>query len=159
MASKNKKLDGNNLVTNRRARHEYFIEESFEAGLVLKGTEVKSIRKGSANLQEAYITFKDGEAFVEGMHISPYEQGNIFNEDPLRKRKLLLHSREIRKLSQEIQKQGLTIVPLRLYLKFGRVKMEIAIAKGKKLHDKRDSIAEKDSQRKIDRALRENLKY
>lgn len=158
MAKKNK-VDGNNLVTNRKARHEYFIEESFEAGLVLKGTEVKSIRQGSANLQDAYIVFKEGEAFVENMHISPYEQGNIFNEEPRRRRKLLLHSREIRKLSQEIQKQGLTIVPLRLYLKNGRVKIEIAIAKGKKLHDKRDSIAEKDSKRKIDRAMRENLKY
>lgn len=157
--AKKKKLDGNNLVTNRKARHEYFIEDSYEAGLALKGTEVKSIRKGSANLQDAYISFKNGEAFVDNMHISPYEQGNIFNEDPMRRRKLLLHKREIRKLESEVQKQGMTIIPLRLYLVNGRVKIEIALAKGKKLYDKRDSIAERDSKRSIDRAMRQNLKY
>ncbi len=153
-----KKADGNNLVTNRKARHEYHIEETLEAGLVLKGTEVKSIRQGSANLKEAYISFKDQEAFVENMHISPYEQGNIFNEDPVRRRKLLLHKNEIKKLQQEVQKDGNTVIPLRLYLNRGRVKMEIAVAKGKKLHDKRDSIAQRESQRRIDRAMRENLK-
>lgn len=157
--AKKKKLDGNNLVTNRKARHEYFIENTYEAGLALKGTEVKSIRKGSANLQDAYISFKNGEAFVDNMHISPYEQGNIFNEDPMRRRKLLLHKREIRKLESEVQKQGMTIIPLRLYLVNGRVKIEIAMAKGKKLYDKRDSIAERDSKRSIDRAMRQNLKY
>lgn len=156
---KKKKLDGNNLVTNRKARHEYFIEETLEAGLVLKGTEVKSIRQGSANLQEAYISFKGEEAFVESMHISPYEQGNIYNEDPTRRRKLLLHKNQIRKLQSEVQKDGNTVIPLRLYLNRGNVKMEIAVAKGKKLHDKRDSISERDSKRKIDRAMRENLKY
>ncbi|MFB0971737.1 MAG: SsrA-binding protein SmpB, partial [Neofamilia sp.] len=138
--AKNKKVDGN-LVTNRKARHEYFIEDVYEAGLVLKGTEVKSIRKGSANIQDAYISFKNEEAFIENMHISPYEQGNIFNEDPLRRRKLLLHKREIKRLHDEVQRQGVTVVPLRLYLSKGKVKMEIAIAKGKKLYDKRDSIA------------------
>lgn len=157
--AKKKKLDGNNLVTNRKARHEYFIEETLEAGLVLKGTEVKSIRQGSANLQEAYISFKGEEAFVESMHISPYEQGNIYNEDPTRRRKLLLHKNQIRKLQSEVQKDGNTVIPLRLYLNRGNVKMEIAVAKGKKLHDKRDSISERDSKRKIDRAMRENLKY
>lgn len=157
--AKKKKPDGNNLVTNRKARHEYFIEESLEAGLVLKGTEVKSIRQGSANIQDAYISFRDGEAFIENMHISPYEQGNIFNEDPLRRRKLLLHKRQIKNLHAEVQKQGVTVIPLRLYLNRGNVKVEIAVAKGKKLYDKRDSIAERDSKRRIDRAMRESIKY
>lgn len=156
--AKKKKPDGNNLVTNRKARHEYFIEETLEAGLVLKGTEVKSIRQGSANIQDAYISFRDGEAFIENMHISPYEQGNIFNEDPLRRRKLLLHKRQIKNLNAEVQKQGVTVIPLRLYLNRGNVKVEIAVAKGKKLYDKRDSIAERDSKRRVDRALRENIK-
>jgi SsrA-binding protein len=156
--AKNKKPDGN-LVTNRKARHEYFIEDVYEAGLVLKGTEVKSIRQGSANIQDAYISFKNQEAFIENMHISPYEQGNIFNEDPIRRRKLLLHKKEIKKLHDEVQRQGVTVVPLRLYLSKGKVKMEIAVAKGKKLYDKRDSIAERDSKRRVDRALRESVKY
>lgn len=156
--AKNKKPDGN-LVTNRKARHEYFIEDVYEAGLVLKGTEVKSIRQGSANIQDAYISFKNQEAFIENMHISPYEQGNIFNEDPIRRRKLLLHKKEIKKLHDEVQRQGVTVVPLRLYLSKGNVKMEIAVAKGKKLYDKRDSIAERDSKRRVDRALRESVKY
>ncbi|NLW41882.1 MAG: SsrA-binding protein SmpB, partial [Tissierellia bacterium] len=155
--AKNKKPDGN-LVTNRKARHEYFIEDVYEAGLVLKGTEVKSIRQGSANIQDAYISFKNQEAFIENMHISPYEQGNIFNEDPIRRRKLLLHKKEIKKLHDEVQRQGVTVVPLRLYLSKGNVKMEIAVAKGKKLYDKRDSIAERDSKRRVDRALRESVK-
>ncbi len=155
--AKNKKPDGN-LVTNRKARHEYFIEDVYEAGLVLKGTEVKSIRQGSANIQDAYISFKNQEAFIENMHISPYEQGNIFNEDPIRRRKLLLHKKEIKKLHDEVQRQGVTVVPLRLYLSKGKVKMEIAVAKGKKLYDKRDSIAERDSKRRVDRALRESVK-
>ncbi len=156
--AKNKKPDGN-LVTNRKARHEYFIEDVYEAGLVLKGTEVKSIRQGSANIQDAYISFKNQEAFIENMHISPYEQGNIFNEDPIRRRKLLLHKKEIKKLHDEVQRQEVTVVPLRLYLSKGKVKMEIAVAKGKKLYDKRDSIAERDSKRRVDRALRESVKY
>lgn len=155
----NKKSGGGNLVTNRKARHEYFIEDTLEAGLVLKGTEVKSIRQGSANIQDAYISFRKEEAFIENMHISPYEQGNIFNEDPLRRRKLLLHKREIRKLHDEVQRQGVTIIPLRLYLSRGNVKVEIAVARGKKLYDKRDSIAERDSKRRIDRAMRESVKY
>ncbi len=157
--AKNKKADGNNLVTNRKARHEYYIEDTLEAGLVLKGTEVKSIRQGSANIQDAYISFRNEEAFIENMHISPYEQGNIFNEDPLRRRKLLLHKREIRKLHDEVQRQGVTVIPLRLYLNKGNVKVEIAVARGKKLYDKRDSIAERDSKRRMDRAMRENTKY
>lgn len=155
--AKNKKADGNNLVTNRKARHEYYIEDTLEAGLVLKGTEVKSIRQGSANIQDAYISFRNEEAFIENMHISPYEQGNIFNEDPLRRRKLLLHKREIRKLHDEVQRQGVTVIPLRLYLNKGNVKVEIAVARGKKLYDKRDSIAERDSKRRMDRAMRERI--
>ena len=113
--AKNKKPDGN-LVTNRKARHEYFIEDVYEAGLVLKGTEVKSIRQGSANIQDAYISFKNQEAFIENMHISPYEQGNIFIEDPIRRRKLLLHKKEIKKFHDEVKRQVVTVVPLRLYL-------------------------------------------
>ena len=148
--AKNKKPDGN-LVTNRKARHEYFIEDVYEAGLVLKGTEVKSIRQGSANIQDAYISFKNQEAFIENMHISPYEQGNIFNEDPIRRRKLLLHKKEIKKLHDEVQRQGVTVVPLRLYLSKGKVKMEIAVAKGKKLYDKRQDIAKKDQRREAER--------
>lgn len=148
-----------NLVQNRKARHEYFIEDTYEAGLVLKGTEVKSIRKGSANIRDAYVTFSNGEAFIENMHVSPYEQGNIFNEDPIRRRKLLLNKREINKLFADVQKGGYTVVPLSLYLKNGLIKIEIALAKGKKLHDKRDSIAERDSKRRIDRAMRSSVNY
>lgn len=157
--AKKKKVEKSNLVTNRKARHEYHIDQTLEAGLVLKGTEVKSIRQGSANIQEAYISFRGNEAFVENMHISPYEQGNIYNEEPTRSRKLLLHKGEIRKLQQEVQREGNTVIPLRLYLNRGMVKMEIAVAKGKKLHDKREAISERDSKRRIDRAMRENLKY
>lgn len=143
-----------NLATNRKARHEYFIEDTIEAGIVLKGTEVKSIRKGKVNLKEAYAQVKDGEVFVEGMHVTPYEQGNIFNVDPLRRRKLLLHKSEIRKLQKAVDQQGITLVPLRLYLKDGRVKMELATARGKKLYDKRDSMAKRDAERRMQQAMR-----
>ncbi|NLY09864.1 MAG: SsrA-binding protein SmpB [Tissierellia bacterium] len=143
------------LATNRKARHEFFIEEIYEAGLVLKGTEVKSIRQGKANLKEAFAVVENGEVFIHGMHISPYEQGNIFNVDPVRKRKLLLNKREIRKIHQAVSQKGMTMVILSLYLNNGRVKAELALARGKKLYDKRDAIAEKTAQRRIDRELKE----
>lgn len=144
-----------NLATNRRARHDYFIEDKYEAGIELKGTEVKSLRKGQANIAEAYCQITDKmEIYIEGMHISPYEQGNIQNVDPLRKRRLLLHKREIERLARATQQQGYTIVPLRAYLSRGRVKVEIATAKGKQRHDKRQAMAKRDADRRIDQALR-----
>lgn len=139
------------VANNKKARHDYFIEKIYEAGLVLKGTEVKSIRQGRVNLKESYVIVKDGEIFVFGMHVSPYKEGNIFNEDPLRTRKLLLNKNEIRRISQEVKLAGATVVPLRLYFKNGRAKLEIALAKGKKLYDKRESQREKDIKRSIDR--------
>lgn len=137
------------IATNKKARYEFFIEDTMEAGIVLTGTEVKSIRQGKINIKESYATVENGEVFISGMHISPYEQGNIYNVDPLRKRKLLLHKREIKKLFQGLQLEGYTIVPLSVYLKDGKVKIEIATAKGKKLYDKRDTIAKKDAERRI----------
>ncbi len=152
------KREGKNFATNRKARHEYFIEESMEAGIELKGTEVKSIRQGKVNIADAYISIDKMEAYVENMHISPYEQGNIFNVDPLRKRKLLLHKREIMKLEQQMKLKGYTLIPLNLYLKAGKVKVEVAVAKGKKLYDKRDAMAKRDSDMNIRRAMREDMK-
>ena len=143
------------LATNRKARHDFFIEKSYEAGIVLVGTEVKSLRRGKCNLKDAYVEIKDGEVFVEGMHISPYEMGNIFNVDPLRRRKLLLNKAEIRKLSRDVEQKGYTIVPLKVYLVRGRVKLEIALARGKKLYDKRDALAKRDSDMKIRKALKD----
>ena len=142
------------ITNNKKARHDYFIEDVYEAGIVLTGTEIKSIRNGKVNLKESYVKIsKEREAFVYGMHISPYEQGNIFNVDPLRERKLLLNKREIRKLIEGTTIDGLTIVPLNLYINAdGRAKMEIALAKGKKLHDKRDSMAKRDADMRIRRA-------
>jgi len=137
------------LATNRKARHEFFIEETFEAGIVLTGTEVKSIRQGKVNIKESYASIDNGEVFINGMHISPYEQGNIYNVDPLRVRKLLFHRKEIRKLIGETKQKGFTLVPLSIYLKDGKVKVEIALAKGKKLYDKRDTIAKKDAERRM----------
>ena len=139
------------VANNKKAGHDYFIEKIYEAGLVLKGTEVKSIRRGRVNLKESYVIVKDGEVFVFGMHISPYKEGNIFNEDPLRTRKLLLNKNEIRKISQDVKLAGSTVVPLRLYFKNGRAKLEIALAKGKKLYDKRESQRERDIKRSLDR--------
>lgn len=139
------------VANNKKARHDYYIEKIYEAGLVLKGTEVKSIRQGRVNLKESYVIVKDGEVFVFGMHISPYNEGNIFNEDPLRTRKLLLNKSEIRKISQDVKLAGSTVVPLRLYFKNGRAKLEIALAKGKKLYDKRESQRERDIKRSLDR--------
>ena len=146
------------IVQNRKARHDYFIEECFEAGIVLTGTEIKSLRLGRANLQDSYATIKNGEVFVSGLHISPYDMGNRFNHDPLRTRKLLLHHFEINKLIGHTQKKGLTLVPLSLYFKKGLVKVELAICKGKKLYDKREDIAKKDAMREIDRRMKDSVR-
>jgi SsrA-binding protein len=143
------------IVQNRKARHDYFIEETLEAGIALTGTEVKSLRLGRANLQDSYVSIKNGEAFIVGLHISPYDMGNRFNHDPLRTRKLLLHRYEIIKLQTQIQKKGLTLIPLSLYFKKGMVKVELAVARGKKLYDKRDDIAAKDAKREIDRKMKD----
>ena len=144
------------VAQNKKARHDYFIEQSFEAGIVLSGTEVKSIRLGKANLKDSYASIRDGEAFVHGMHVSPYEQGNIFNKDPVRDRKLLLHKQEINRLIGYTQQKGLSLVPLKLYFKRGRVKVELCVAKGKKLYDKRRDVAKREADREIDRRLKSN---
>ena len=141
------------LAQNKKAYHDYFVEETYECGMNLQGTEVKSIRAGRANLKESYCMIRTGELFAEGMHISPYEQGNQFNHDPLRPKKLLMHKSEIRKLAGQVSKQGLTLIPLKVYLKDGRIKMEIGLCKGKHTHDKRDAAAERDAQREIERAF------
>lgn len=143
------------ISKNKKAWHDYFIEDSFEAGISLSGTEVKSIRQGSVNLKDSYCNIKNGEIFVRGMHISPYEKGNIFNRDPLRDRKLLMHKREIRKLQAAVMQDGLTIVPLSVYLKNQYVKVQVGLARGKKLHDKREDMARKDAKREMDRTLKE----
>ncbi len=142
------------VAQNRRAFHDYFVEERVECGIALFGTEVKSVRLGRVNLKESWAQIRKGEVWVEGMHISPYEQGNIFNRDPLRDKKLLLHKSEIRKLDAQVMRQGYTLIPLELYLKDGRVKMQLGVCKGKQLHDKRDAIAKHDSDLEIRRALR-----
>ena len=142
------------VAENRKARHEYFIEDTYECGIALVGTEVKSIRAGKVNLKDSYAQVKNGECYLIGMHVSPYEQGNIFNRDPFRERKLLLHKSQIRHLAQEVGKMGYSLIPLQVYLKDGRFKMELGLCKGKKLHDKRDDMAAKDAQRDIQRALR-----
>ncbi len=146
------------IANNKKARHEYFIEESLEAGIALTGTEVKSIRLGKVSIKESYCTIENGEVFIQGMHISPYEHGNIYNTDPLRKRKLLLHKRQIRRLHDQIRLKGYTIVPLDVHLNKGLVKVTIASARGKKLYDKRETLAKKDAQRSMDRAIRERYK-
>ncbi len=143
------------IAANRRARHDYFVEETYECGLALHGTEVKSIRQGHVNLKESYAHVKNDEMFVESMHISPYEQGNIFNTDPMRPKKLLMHKAEIRKLGQLVQRKGYTLIPLQLYLKDGRVKLELGVCVGKHLHDKRASAAERDAKLEAARAVRE----
>lgn len=142
------------VAANRKARHEYFVEETYECGLVLHGTEVKSMRQGRVNLKEAFCQVKGGEMWVIGMHISPYEKGNIFNVDPLRDKKLLMHKSEIRKLSSQVQRQGYTLIPLRIYLKDGRMKLELGLCKGKQLHDKRDDAAQRAAKRDIERAMK-----
>lgn len=151
---------GKLIANNKKARHEFFIDEVIEAGIVLKGTEVKSIRMGRANIKESYAVINNGEVFVQGMNITPYEMGNRYNPDPMRTRKLLLHKREISKLIGLTQKKGYTLVPLRLYINDkGLVKLEIGVARGKKLHDKRHDIAKKDANRDIQRALRDKQRY
>ena len=144
------------VAQNRKAWHDYFVEDKIECGIVLFGTEVKSVRQGKVNLKESWVRVHNGEVWAEGMHISPYE--NLFNRDPLRMKKLLLHKSEIRKLDSVVQKQGYTLIPLELYFKDGRVKMSLGICRGKQLHDKRDSIAKRDSDREIQRALRNRQK-
>ncbi|HIT31374.1 MAG TPA: SsrA-binding protein SmpB [Candidatus Enterenecus stercoripullorum] len=142
------------IAANRKAFHDYFIEDKLEAGIELAGTEVKSIRLGSVNLKDSFCGVKDGELFLYGMHVSPYEKGNIFNKDPRRTRKLLVHKREIWKLQAKAQQDGYAIVPLSLYFSGPRVKVEIALAKGKKLYDKREAAAKRDAKREMDRASR-----
>jgi SsrA-binding protein len=146
------------IATNRKARHEYIIEDTLEAGLVLLGTEIKSIRAGRANIQEAYITYRDGEMWVLGMHISAYDPAHRMNHDPLRPRKLLLHRREIARWVARSQQRGYTMIPLQLYLRRGRAKLEIALAKGKKIYDKRESIAERETKRRIEREMSERTR-
>ena len=150
-----KKRGVKEITSNRKAFHEYFVLERFEAGIELAGTEVKSIRAGNVNLKDAFCTIKDGELFVRGMHISPYEHGNIFNKDPVRPRRLLMHKREIVKLNARIMQDGVALIPLSLYFKDSRVKVELGLCKGKKLHDKRDSEAERQTRRDIDRIMKE----
>ncbi len=150
-----KQLGIKEITSNRKAFHEYFVQERFEAGIELAGTEVKSIRAGNVNLKDAFCTVKNGELFVRGMHISPYEQGNIFNRDPVRARRLLMHKREIMKLNARVMQDGVALIPLSLYFKDSRVKVELGLCKGKKLHDKRDSEAERQSKRDIDRMMKE----
>ena len=146
---------GKVVVQNRRARHDYFIEETWEAGIELRGTEVKSLRLGKGNLKDCYAAVKNGEIFVYGMHISPYEKGSFSNTDPLRPKRLLMHKSEIRKLQQGVMQKGLALIPLSIYLKNGRMKLEIALCKGKKLYDKREDLQKRDVQRDIDRHMRD----
>ncbi len=145
------------IANNKKAYHDYFIEETYEAGIELHGTEVKSVRMGKVSIKEAYVQIKDGEVIVYGMHISPYEKGNIFNRDPLRPKKLLLHKYEIRKLIGKIKEKGYTLIPLKVYLKGSLIKVEIGLAKGKKLYDKRREIAKKDMQREAQREFKQKF--
>ena len=147
------------MAQNRKAFHDYFVEERIECGMELHGTEVKSMRQGRMNLKESFAIVKDGEVLVCGMHISPYDHGNMFNQDPMRVRRLLAHKSEIRRLHQQCKLQGYTLVPLSLYFKHGRVKMEVGLCKGKKLYDKRADAAQRDAKRSIDRAMKSNGKY
>ncbi|NLK07891.1 MAG: SsrA-binding protein SmpB [Firmicutes bacterium] len=144
------------IAENRRARHDYHIEETHEAGIVLVGTEVKSLRQGRANLTDSYAAVENGELFLYNMHISPYSHGNMFNHEPRRTRKLLMHKREIVRLLGQTQQRGFTLVPLRIYFRRGRAKIELGLAKGKRLYDKREAIARRDERRRIDRALKEH---
>lgn len=156
--AKNKKND-TSIAQNKKAYHEYFVLEKYEAGIELFGTEVKSIRAGRVNLKDSWCEIRGGEAFVNGMHISPYEHGNIFNRDPIRSRRLLLHKKEIGKMFEAVRLEGFTLVPLSLYFKGSRVKLSVGICKGKKLYDKRDAAAQKDAKRDVDRAMKEAKRY
>lgn len=146
------------IANNKKAYHEYFIEQEYEAGIALAGTEVKSMRLGKCSIKESYIQVQDGELFIYGMHVSPYEKGNIFNKDPLRTRKLLLHRSEINKLAGQVKVKGYTIMPLSVYLKNGLVKVQIGLARGKKLYDKREDLQKKDLKREAEREYKSNLK-
>lgn len=150
-----KKSENKIIAENRKARHDYFVEETYEAGIELFGTEVKSLRAGGVNLKDSYCDLDGGELFALGVHISPYEQGNIFNRDPLRPKKLLLHKREIMKLTGLVSREGYTLVPLSLYFKGSYVKMAIGLCRGKKLYDKRDDMAKRDAQREIERHMKD----
>ena len=145
---------GKIIAVNRKARHDYFVLETFETGIELAGTEVKSIRAGGVNLKDSWCTIDDGELFVKGMHISPYDKGNVFNRDPFRVRKLLMHKREIMRLLGKVKQEGLTLVPLSLYFKKNHVKLEMGLCKGKQLHDKREDMARRDAAREIRRAMK-----
>ena len=152
-----KKSGGNKVIAqNKKAYHDYFVDEKYEAGIELFGTEVKSLRAGNVNLKDSYCDIKDGELFVIGMHVSPYEQGNIFNRDPLRKRKLLMHKREIMLLHGLVAQKGVSLIPLSLYFSGSRVKVEVGLCRGKKLYDKRDTIAKHDADREIERRMKNN---
>ena len=146
------------IAQNRKARHDFFVEESYEAGIELVGTEVKSLRKAACNLRDAWCDIKQGEIFIRQMHISPYEQGNIFNRDPTRVRRLLMHKREIRKLSELVMQKGYTLVPLSVYFKGSNIKVQVGLCRGKKLYDKREDTAKRDAQRDIDRNLKERVR-
>lgn len=147
------------IASNKKARHEYFVIESFETGIELFGTEVKSIRQGSVNLKESWCSIEDGQLYVKGMHINPYEKGNIFNKDPFRVRKLLMHKKEIMRLLGLVNQESYTLIPISLYFKGSLVKMQLGLCKGKKLHDKRQDIAKRDAKREIDRALKQRQQY
>ena len=147
------------IAQNKKAYHDYFVEDKYEAGIALYGTEVKSLRAGAVNLKDCYCKIDKGELFVLGMHISPYEKGNVFNRDPLRVRKLLMHKKEIIRLMSKIGQQGLTLIPLSLYFSGSRVKVELGLCRGKKLYDKRETAAKKDAAREIERASHERNKY
>ena len=155
MAPQNQKPATKSIAVNREARHEYFVIEALETGIELKGTEVKSLRAGTVNLKDSWVDVENGELIVKGMHISPYAQGNIFNQDPMRQRRLLAHKNEIRRLAQQCRLQGYTLVPLSLYFKQGRVKLELGLCKGKKLYDKREDMAKRSAKRDIERAIKE----
>jgi SsrA-binding protein len=148
------KIEGKIIADNRKARHDYFVIETYEAGVELFGTEVKSLRAGNVNLKDSYCDIDDGELFALGVHISPYEQGNIFNKEPLRPKKLLMHKREIMKLTGLVSREGYTLVPLSLYFKGSRVKMAVGLCKGKKLYDKRETAAKRDADRTIEKAMK-----
>ena len=150
-----KKESRKSIANNKKAFHDYFVDDKYEAGIELFGTEVKSIRAGQVNLKDSWCDIKNGEIFVQGMHISPYEKGNIFNRDPLRVRRLLMHKREIMKLNSAIQQQGMTLVPLELYFSGSRVKVAVGLCRGTKLYDKRDDAAKRDMQRDIERHMKE----
>lgn len=143
------------IANNKKAFHDYFIDETYEAGIALHGTEVKSLRMGKCSIKESFVRIEDGEVYIYGMHVSPYEKGNIFNKDPMRVKKLLLHKYEINKLSGKIKEKGYTLVPIQVYFKEGKVKVEIGLARGKKLYDKREDIARKDQKREAERAFKD----